>query len=63
MWHAQRRREMHTEFWSGKPNEKHHLERPRCKCKDNIKMYNKEIRLEAVDWINLVRVGTSGNFM
>jgi len=39
------------------------LKRPRCKWEDNIKMYVKEIRLDAVEWINLARVGISGSFM
>ena len=47
----------------GKAEGKHHFKRPRCKWEDNIKMYVKEIKLDAVDWINMARVGTSGNFM
>jgi len=47
----------------GKAEGKTPIERPRCKWEDNIKIYVEEIRLEAVDWINLARVGTRGNFM
>jgi len=34
--------------------------RHRCKREDSIKMSLKRIRLEGMDWIDVVRTGTSG---
>jgi len=36
-----------------KPERKRPLGRPRRKCKDNIRMDRRKIRLEDVDWIHL----------
>ena len=39
----------------GKPEGKSPLERPRRRWEDNIKIYIKEMGLEGMDWIDLVR--------
>jgi len=45
----------------GKPEGKRPLWRPRSRWKDNIGM--DEIVWVVVDWINVVRMGTSGGFL
>jgi hypothetical protein len=49
--------EMRTAFEMlvGKPEGKRLLRRPRRRCEDNIKMANREIGLEGVDWIRLAQ--------
>jgi hypothetical protein len=42
-----------------KPEGRRPLGRPRCRCKDNIKMDLGEIGWKGVDWI-LLRIGSSG---
>ena len=39
----------------GKPEGKSPLGRLRRRCEDNIKIYIKEMGLEGMDWIDLVR--------
>jgi ribosome biogenesis protein Nip4 len=39
----------------GKAEGKRPLRRPRRKCEDGIRMYLREIGLETVEWIQLVR--------
>ena len=39
----------------GKPEGKRPPRRPRCRWKDNIKMYLQEVGCEAMDWIRLAQ--------
>jgi hypothetical protein len=39
----------------GKPEEKRTLERPRCRCVDNIQMDLREIGWSGMDWIYLAQ--------
>jgi hypothetical protein len=39
------------------------LGRPRHVCEDNIKMYYKEVGHWAVNWIQLLSVGSSGGLL
>jgi hypothetical protein len=41
--------------WVGKAEEKRPLGRPMCRWKDNIKMYNQEVRCEGMGWIGLAQ--------
>ena len=38
---------------TGKPTEKKHLGRPRCRWEDNIRMDLEEIGMNAGNWVNL----------
>jgi hypothetical protein len=39
----------------GKPEGKRTFARPRCRCKDNIKMDLQEVGCEGTDWIDLAQ--------
>jgi len=41
----------------GKPEGKRSLGRPRCRWKNNIKMYLQEMRCGGMDWIDLAQDG------
>jgi len=47
----------------GKPEGKRSLERPRRRCKDNIRMDIREREWGGVDWMNLAQVGTSDRLL
>jgi hypothetical protein len=47
----------------GKPEGKRPLERPRCRCVDNIKMDFIELGLGGMDWIDWLRIGTGGGLL
>jgi hypothetical protein len=46
-----------------KPKGKRPLGRPRCRCMDNVKMDLGEIEWDGMDWIDLLRIGTSGGLL
>jgi hypothetical protein len=47
----------------GKPEGKRQLGRPRHKWVEDIKMDLREIGWDGMDWIDLLRLGTSGGLL
>jgi hypothetical protein len=46
---------VYTGFWWGNLRERDHLEDPRLRWEDNIKMDLQEVELWGVDWISLAQ--------
>jgi hypothetical protein len=55
MWHIQGRGEVCTGFWWGNLRERDHLEDPRLRWEDNIKMDLQEVEFWGMDWIDLAQ--------
>jgi hypothetical protein len=47
----------------GRPEGKRSQERPRRRWKDNIKLDLREIRLDGANWIQELRIGSSGGLL
>jgi hypothetical protein len=53
MWHIQGRGAVYTGFWWGYLMERDHLEDPRLRWEDNIKMDLQAVEFWGMDWFDL----------
>jgi hypothetical protein len=54
---------MRTKFWLEKPEWKRPLGGPRCRWENHIKIDFEEIRLEGLDWIHWLSIGTGSGLL
>jgi len=63
MKHVWGRGEVYTRFWWGNLRERDHLEDPRHRCEDNIKMDLQEVGWGAWTGMIWLRIGTGGGHL